>query len=53
MVLCIEPMVTAGDWRVKLAKDGQTYLTRDGSLAAHFEDTVAITKTGADVLTQL
>ncbi len=53
MVLCIEPMVTAGEWNVKLGKDGQTYLTRDGSLAAHFEDTVAITKTGVDILTKL
>ncbi|HCM36848.1 MAG: type I methionyl aminopeptidase [Candidatus Wildermuthbacteria bacterium RIFCSPLOWO2_02_FULL_47_9c] len=53
MVLSIEPMVTAGEWNVKLAKDGQTYLTRDGSLAAHFEDTVAITAQGPEVLTRL
>jgi len=51
MVLCIEPMVTMGDFNVKRAKDGQTFLTRDGSLAAHFEDTIAVTATGAEVLT--
>ncbi|MEK7542445.1 MAG: type I methionyl aminopeptidase, partial [Patescibacteria group bacterium] len=39
MVICIEPMVTAGDWQVKRAKDGHTFVTRDGSLSAHFEDT--------------
>lgn len=51
MVICIEPMVTAGDWRVTLADDGWTYRTKDGSLAAHFEHTVAITKNGPVVLT--
>ncbi len=53
MVICIEPMVTMGDWNVKRAKDGQTYLTRDGSLSAHFEDTIAITANGSEVLTRL
>lgn len=53
MVICIEPMVTMGDWDVVLASDGQTYVTRDGSLSAHFEDTIAVTRSGAEVLTAL
>jgi len=51
MVIAIEPMVTAGDWHVRLATDGWTYKTKDGFLSAHFEHTVAITKTGPIVLT--
>lgn len=51
-VIAIEPMVTAGDWRVVEAKDGFAYRTRDGSVAAHFEHTVAVTKNGPLVLTQ-
>ena len=51
MVICIEPMITMGDWNVKRARDGQTFVTRDGSLSAHFEDTVAITSKGSEVLT--
>lgn len=53
MVICIEPMVTMGNWNVKRARDGQAYITRDGSLAAHFEDTIAITATGSEVLTRV
>lgn len=53
MVLCIEPMVTMGDWNVKRAKDGQAFVTRDGSLSAHFEDTIAVTADGSEVLTKL
>ena len=53
MVICIEPMITMGDWNVKRARDGQTFVTRDGSLSAHFEDTVAITSKGSEVLTSL
>ncbi|MCB0325633.1 MAG: type I methionyl aminopeptidase [Bdellovibrionales bacterium] len=43
MVLAIEPMVTAGGFETKVVEDGWTAVTRDGSLAAHFEHTVAIT----------
>ncbi len=43
MVLAIEPMVTAGSYETALKDDGWTAVTRDGSLAAHFEHTVAIT----------
>ncbi len=51
MVIAIEPMVTTGDWRVVLGKDKFTYRTKDGSSAAHFEHTVAVTKDGPLVLT--
>lgn len=51
MVLCLEPMLTAGDWRIKRSKDGFGYETKDGSLSCHFEHTVAVLKDGAKVLT--
>lgn len=51
MVLAIEPMVTAGDWRVRVADDEWTWLTKDGSRAAHFEHTIVITENSAEVLT--
>lgn len=50
MVFCLEPMVTAGDWRIKNGKDGFAYETKDGSLSAHFEATIAATKEGVLVL---
>ena len=52
MVICIEPMVALSDWRIKHSKDGYGYATKDGSLAAHFEHTIAITKKGPKILTQ-
>jgi methionyl aminopeptidase len=51
MVLAIEPMVNAGKPAVKVLADGWTAVTRDGSLSAHFEHTVAITAAGPEVLT--
>ena len=51
MVLAIEPMVTMGSWEVKVLDDGWTAVTRDGSLAAHFEHTIAVTENGPEVLT--
>jgi methionyl aminopeptidase len=51
MVLAIEPMVTMGSWEVRILDDGWTAVTRDGSLAAHFEHTIAITDAGPEVLT--
>jgi methionyl aminopeptidase len=51
MVLAIEPMVTMGSWEVKVLDDGWTAVTRDGSLAAHFEHTIAVTEAGPEVLT--
>lgn len=53
MVFAIEPMATLGDWRVVLQDDGWTFKTADGSLAAHFEHTVAVTKSGVEVLTAI
>ncbi|OGZ23744.1 MAG: type I methionyl aminopeptidase [Candidatus Nealsonbacteria bacterium RIFCSPLOWO2_01_FULL_41_9] len=53
MVFCIEPMITAGDWRIKKSPDGFGYQTRDNSLSAHFEHTIAVTKSGYQVLTKL
>jgi methionyl aminopeptidase len=51
MSLAVEPMVTAGDWRTRLASNRWTVLTADGSLAAHFEHTIAITDDEAEILT--
>ncbi len=51
MVLAIEPMVTAGRHQVRMADDHWAIFTQDGSLAAHFEFTIAITATGPQVLT--
>ena len=52
MVLAIEPMVQRGRPGVKVLADGWTAVTRDGSLSAHFEHTVAVTKDGPLVLTR-
>ena len=52
MVLAIEPMVNMGKPAVKVLRDGWTAVTRDGSLSAHFEHTVAVTKDGPLVLTE-
>lgn len=53
MVLAIEPMVTMGTWEVDVLSDGWTAVTKDRSLAAHFEHTVAVTEHGPHVLTSL
>jgi methionyl aminopeptidase len=52
MTLAIEPMVNAGRPGVKVLSDGWTAVTKDGSLSAHFEHTVAVTKDGPLVLTR-
>lgn len=49
--LAIEPMFTLGAADVETKSDGWTVVTRDGSIAAHFEDTVAVTEDGPEVLT--
>ncbi|WP_428074751.1 type I methionyl aminopeptidase [Candidatus Avelusimicrobium aviculae] len=51
MVLAIEPMITAGTYRVRQLSDGWTVVTRDGSYAAHFEHTVAVTANGSEIFT--
>ncbi len=52
MVLAIEPMVNTGSKEVVFSRDGYTVRTRDGSLSAHFEDTVLVTAEGPEVLTR-
>ena len=49
--LCIEPMITLGDYRVKTLADGWTAVTLDNSPAAHYENTVLITEDGVEILT--
>lgn len=51
MTLAIEPMVNIGRPDVKVLPDGWTVLTKDGSLSAHFEHTVAITSDGPQIMT--
>jgi len=51
MVLAIEPMVAMGRPEVKVLGDGWTAVTKDGSLAAHFEHTVAVSEDGPLILT--
>ena len=53
LVLAFEPMVTKKDVNVVLDKDGWTWKTEDGSLSAHFEHTIVITDSGAEILTTL
>jgi len=53
MVLAIEPMVNMGKSEVQVLEDGWTAVTLDGSLSAHFEHTVAITKDGPVILSQI
>lgn len=51
LVLALEPMVNAGDYRVRVLPDGWTAVTADGSLSAHFEHTIAVTENGPEILT--
>lgn len=54
MTICLEPMVTAGRAEVEtLDSNGWTVITSDGSLAAHFEHTVLVTKNGYEIITKL
>lgn len=53
LVLAIEPMVSAGSYEVVILSDGWTAVTRDGSLSAHFEHSVAITPSGPIILSQV
>ena len=52
MVIALEPMATEGSPKVKIAPDGWTWFTKDGSRSAHFEHTLVVTKDGAEILTQ-
>ena len=53
MVLAVEPMVNVGSYEVEIKDDGWTAVTKDGSLAAHFEHSITITKNGPYILSQL
>lgn len=50
MTLAVEPMVSAGSEEVTLLDDGWTYITKDHSLSAHYENTILITKSGCEIL---
>jgi len=52
MVLAIEPMVNAGSWECRIAKNGWTAVTKDNRVSAHFEHTVAVTENGPVILTE-
>lgn len=51
MILAVEPMVNMGTWKVRVLPDGWTVVTADRQPAAHFEHTLAVTDSGAEVLT--
>ena len=53
MTIAVEPMVCAGDWRVKVLRDGWTTVSADGSLTAHYENTILITDGEPEVLTRV
>lgn len=53
MTLAIEPMVNMGTYEITILSDGWTAVTRDGSLSAHFEHTIAITENEPEILTKL
>ncbi len=53
MTFALEPMVNVGDWRTRVLDDEWTVVTADGKRSAHFEHTVAVTKNGPEILTQL
>ena len=53
MTLAIEPMINAGGYGVEVLEDGWTAVTRDRSLSAHFEHSVAVTEDGPYILSQL
>jgi methionyl aminopeptidase len=51
LVIAVEPMVIAGDWPTRVLNDNWTVVSEDGTLAAHFEHTIAVTEDGPEVLT--
>lgn len=51
MVLAIEPMINIGEFHVKVQSNGWTVVTKDGTLSAHYENTVAILNNGPEILT--
>ena len=53
MTLAIEPMVNAGDFKVRVLKDGWTVVTSDGALSAHYENSILITDSDPVILTDI
>jgi methionyl aminopeptidase len=53
MTFALEPMVNVGDWKTRVLKDNWTVVTADGTRSAHFEHTLAVTKSGPEILTKL
>lgn len=53
MVIAVEPMINEGSYDIITEPDGWTVLTKDGKLSAHYENTIVITKNGAEILTTL
>ncbi|MEI2266406.1 type I methionyl aminopeptidase [Erwinia sp. CGal63] len=51
MAFTIEPMVNAGDYRIRSMKDGWTVKTKDRSLSAQYEHTIVVTETGCEIMT--
>ena len=51
MTLAVEPMINAGGWEVDFLNDGWTVVTRDGSLSAHYENTILVTDGEPEILT--
>lgn len=50
-VICVEPMIAAGKWKVRVLDDGWTAVTCDGKSAAHYENTIVVRKDGVEILT--
>lgn len=53
MVFALEPMIAMGDWNVEILDDNWTAITKDRSLSAHYEHTIAVTEDGAEILSSL
>ncbi len=53
LVVAIEPMIAAGDWNVEIKEDNWTAVTKDKTLSAHYEHTVALTSEGVEILSLL
>ncbi len=52
LVLALEPMISVGNWEVQILDDGWTAITKDRSLSAHYENTVAVTNNGPEILSK-
>ena len=50
MTFAVEPMIAVGDWDVEILADDWTAVTKDRSLSAHYEHTIAVTEKGAQIL---